>query len=70
MLNDSYVFSQIMDLFGRNYKIYTIIAYIFANENKCCALGGLPVKGLYMLVIGHYKYIISSRNDIIILIIT
>ena len=49
---------------------YTIVAWIFTNENKYCTLGGLVVKEWYTLVIGHYKYIIKARNDIIILSIT
>ena len=39
-------------------------------HGKCCTLGGLTVIGWYTLIIDHYKYIVSSCNDIIILAIT
>ena len=45
---------------------HIIVAWMFANGNKCCALVGLEVTEWYTLVIGHYKYIVSSCNGIII----
>ena len=39
---------------------YTIVAWIFANENKCHTLGRFVVKGWYTLVMGYYKYIVMS----------
>ena len=38
-------------------------------KKQYCTLSGLLVKGWYMLVIGHCKYIISSSNGINILAI-
>ena len=55
--NDDYVFPQILDLFERNYKIYIIVAWIFAIEDKCCTLGRLTVTRWCTLVTGHQKYI-------------
>ena len=51
-------------------KRYTIVARIFAIENKCCTLGGLTITRWHTLVTGHYKYIVSSCNGISILAIS
>ena len=48
----------------------TFVPWVFANEYQWCTLGGLTVKGWYLLVRSPYKYIVSSCNDIIILVIT
>ena len=41
MSNDVMYIIQIMDL--GEIKRYIIVAWIFANGNKCCILGGLTI---------------------------
>ena len=53
---DGYVFPQFKELFGE-ITIYTIVACIFVNENKCCTSGGLAITIWYILVKVHNKYI-------------
>ena len=54
------MYSPNMGVYLGNIARYTIVAGpgIFSNKRKCCSLGGLAVKGWYMSLIYHYKYIV------------
>ena len=72
MANDRYVFPQIIEIFylGEITR-YTIVAWIVAIETNIAPWVDWQLQdGTYTIVTSHYKYIVLSCNDIIILVIT